>query len=36
MDNCEKFNEAPLPEKEAFYSHLKMKYITDAHIKKNS
>ena len=29
MDNCQKFNEASLPEKEAFYSHLKMKYITD-------
>ena len=30
MDDCEKFNETSLPEKEDFYSHLNMKDITDA------
>ena len=30
MDDWEKFNEASLPEKEDFYSHLNMKDITDA------
>ena len=29
MDNCEKFNETSLPEKEDFYSHLNMEDITD-------
>ena len=30
MDNCEKFNETSLPEKEDFYSHLNMEDITDS------
>ena len=30
MDDCEKFNETSLTEKEDFYSHLNMKDITDA------
>ena len=30
MDDWEKFNETPLLEKEYFYSHLNMEYITDA------
>ena len=30
MDDWEKFNEALLPEKEDFYSHLNMEDITDA------
>ena len=30
MDDCEKFNETTLPEKEDFYSHLNMADITDA------
>ena len=30
MDDCEKFNETLLPEKEDFYSHLNMENITDA------
>ena len=30
MDDREKFNETLLPEKEEFYSHLNMEYITDA------
>ena len=30
MDDWEKFNETPLPEKEHFYSHLNMEDITDA------
>ena len=30
MDDCEKFNETSLPEKEDFYSHLNMEDITDA------
>ena len=30
MDDWEKFNETPLPEKEGFWSHLNMEYITDA------
>ena len=30
MDGSEKFNETSLPEKEDFYSHLNMDYITDA------
>ena len=37
MDNWEKFNEASLPEKKDFYSHLNMEDITDvdyAHRKK--
>ena len=29
MDDWEKFNETPLPEKEDFYSHLNMEDITD-------
>ena len=29
MDDWEKFNEASLPEKEDFYSHINMEYITD-------
>ena len=29
MDDCEKFNEASLPEKANFYSHLNMEDITD-------
>ena len=28
MDDWEKFNETSLPEKEDFYSHLNMEYIT--------
>ena len=28
MDDWEKFNETSLPEKEDFYSHIKMEYIT--------
>ena len=31
MDDCERFNEISLPEKEDFYSHLNMEDITDAH-----
>ena len=37
MDEWEKFNETSLPEKEDFYSHLNIEYITDAdyvHIKR--
>ena len=37
MDDQEKLNETPLPEKEDFYSHLYMKDITDAdyaHVKR--
>ena len=30
MDDWEKFNEASLPEKEDFYSHLNMKDIIDS------
>ena len=30
MDDWEKFNETSIPEKEDFYSHLNMEYITDA------
>ena len=30
MDDCQKFNEASLPEKEDFYSHLNMEDITKA------
>ena len=30
LDDWEKFNETLLPEKEHFYSHLNMEYITDA------
>ena len=30
MDDCEKFNETSLPEKEDFYSHLNMEDITGA------
>ena len=30
MDDWEKFNKTPLPEKEHFYSHPDMKDITDA------
>ena len=30
MDNCEKFLEISLPEKEDFYSHLNMEDITEA------
>ena len=30
MDDCEKFNEASLSEKEDFYSHFSMEDITDA------
>ena len=30
MNDCEKFNETSLPEKEDIYSHLNMKDITDA------
>ena len=30
MDHWEKFNETLLPEKQDFYSHLKMKDIIDA------
>ena len=30
MDDCEKFNEILLPEKEDFYSHLNMEDITEA------
>ena len=30
MDDWEKFNEISVPEKEDFYSHLNMEYITDA------
>ena len=30
MDDWEKFNETSLLEKEYFYSHLNMEYITDA------
>ena len=33
MDDWEKFNETSLPEKEDFYSHLKMVDITDADYK---
>ena len=35
LDDCEKFNEISLPEKEDFYSHLKMKDITDEDYKKD-
>ena len=37
-DDCEKFNESLLPEKEDFYNHLNMEDITDAdyvHAKKS-
>ena len=30
MDDCEKFNETSLPEKEDFYSHLNLEHITGA------
>ena len=30
MDDCEKYNETLLPEKEDFHSHLRMEDITDA------
>ena len=30
MDDWEKFNKTSLPEKEDFYSHLNLEYITDA------
>ena len=30
MDDWETFNETLLPEKEDFYSHLNMEYVTDA------
>ena len=30
VDDWERLNETSLPEKEDFYSHLKMEYITDA------
>ena len=30
MNDCEKFNETLLPEKEDFYSHLNMEDVTDA------
>ena len=30
MDECKKFNETTLPEKEEFYSNLNMEDITDA------
>ena len=30
MDNWERFNEASLPDKKAFYSNLNMEDITDA------
>ena len=30
MDDCKKFKETSLPEKEDFYIHLNMKDITDA------
>ena len=30
MDDWEKFNETLSPQKEDFYSHINMKYITDA------
>ena len=30
MDDWEKFNETPLPEKQEFYSHLSNENITDA------
>ena len=30
MDDCEKFNETSLPQREEFYSHLNMEDITDA------
>ena len=30
MDDCEKFNETTLPEKEEFYNNLNMEDITDA------
>ena len=30
MDDCEKFHETSLPEKEDFYSHLNTEDITDA------
>ena len=33
MDDCEKFDEISLPEKEDFYSHLNMEDITAAHTK---
>ena len=39
IDDCEKFNEAPLPDKENFYSHLNLADITDAdyaHVKRVS
>ena len=38
MDDWEKFNGTSLPEKEDFYSHLNIEYITDAdyrHTKKS-
>ena len=31
MDDCEKFNETSLPEKEDFYSHLNMEDITEGY-----
>ena len=31
MDDCEKFSERSLPEKEDFYSHLNMEDITEAY-----
>ena len=39
MDDWEKFNETPLPEREDYYSHLNMEDITDTdytHAKKVS
>ena len=30
MDDCKNFNETSLPEKEDFYSHINVEYITDA------
>ena len=35
MDNWDKFNETPLPEKEEFYSDVNMENITDSARKKN-
>ena len=34
MDECEKFNEKPLPEKEEIYSNLNMEGITDMQAKR--
>ena len=36
MDDCEKFNETALPEKEEFYGNFNMEEITDTCMEKGS